>query len=241
MVSAPEDAAQPEFIQAALSLADFGLLVHALQVRAERCEGISRFQWQKAERELFIVKFLGNTGLRRDELALARMSDIQLFNDTPTKTIYQLLRVRENGSIVADQVVGEPVAGGRTIVLNAAALSAIARYRHAFKTIAAAAGDTALILLPIRTSARRHGKVWSDPVTGQVVYETVCEAMRHASEFYSQTDPRLAELFRAATPYWLRYTFALVLRQLGTEPELIQAQLGCATMATAMSVFAGHE
>lgn len=158
-----------------LSLVDFGLLVRALEARAGNCSGSPRVEWLKAERELFMVSFLGNTGLRREELTQARMSDIQTAKDTSTQTVYQVLRVRENGSVGVKDTAGL-FATGRTVVLSTTAMNAIARYRKVFASTATAAGDAGLILLPIRAVTRRNGRTWTAPVNGHVVYVTVCDA-----------------------------------------------------------------
>ena len=221
-----------------LGLSDLKLLVRALEMHADAAGEVSQFQELRAERELFIVRFLANTGLRREELALARMSDIQEISDDSTHGTYQLLRVRGNGSLL-DAPSGQLVTGDRLVALNSPALEAIAR----FQDMASAEGlDGDRLIVPrIRRPSGKGNQNSSTPVTGQMIYYIVCDALRHASEFYEAIDLGLAERLRAATPHSFRNAFAVILRELGAEPEFIQTQLGCASMQTVMSKFSDRE
>jgi integrase len=220
-----------------LSLDDFAALIRALEAQSEAAAQKSRFQRQKAERELFVVSFLANTGLRRDELARARISDIRCPPNPSYPKKIQLLYVRRSENHV-DEDTGEVLAGDRLVVLIGAARAAVERYRNVVMTNGFESDSDAHILQPIRK--RKPPILPTDCFTGQTVYNIVCEALRSASAFYEKSDARLADLFREVSPQWMRYTFALVLRRLGAEPELIQVQLGCASVVNTLAAILDH-
>jgi integrase len=210
-----------------LSLTDFASIVRALEVRAETAALKSHAQRLKAERELFVVSILGNTGLRRDELPRMLISDIRQLPDPSLPPKIRLLYVSGDGKYV-DEDTGELISGDRLVVLTPGALAAIERYRSAVETYGLESNRDSPILQPLR-------KRKFDCCTGNTVYNIVFEAIRSVRAFYEKSDPRMADLAREVTPQQLRYTFELILQQFRADPELIQAQLGCVSAVDTLS------
>lgn len=207
-----------------LSLPTFGKLVAALEHRIDAIEPATRRKILSAERDLFVIRFLGNTGLRRDELARASMADIERVEHARTGLPYWIMTVNGKGGEI------------RRIALNDGALDALLRYRRAHGATAHFAGNASAVLLPL------GGEGAADRfLTDQMVYNIVRTALKAASEHYAASDPEIAARLPQATPHWLRHTFATLLEQLGAKPKLIQMQLGHASIATTMSVYVGTE
>jgi integrase len=207
-----------------LSLPTFGKLVAALEYRIDALETGGDWKRLSAERDLFVIRFLGNTGLRRDELARARMSDIERVEHAMTNEPHWIMTVTGKGDST------------RRIALNDGALNALMRYRGSHGASVYFSGNDSAILLPLsgESSAERF-------LTDQMVYNIVRGALKAASEHYAASDPETAARLPQATPHWLRHTFATLLEQLGAKPKLIQMQLGHASISTTMSVYVGAD
>lgn len=223
-----------------LSIHDFELLVKALEARIDTLANASPFKRLVAERELFVVRFLGNTGLRREELAVALMSEFEQKVHSAQRRTYYVMHVRGKGGEV-DEDTGEIMEATRTIALNPGALDALTRYREVNHASQVFAGNDTPVLLPLRARTPKSKKTAADPVTGSTVFNIVKKALAHASEFYAESAPQTAGKLAQATPHWFRHTFATILAELGVRPNLIQAQLGHASVTTTMSVYIGIE
>jgi len=194
--------------------------LRVLQERADEMSGARRTVRSHAERDLFIVRFLVNTGLRRHELVAANMADVQRGSNPKTGAERWFLQVLGKGK------------KNRKVALNAAALDAIRRYRNAHNATARFIGNDTPLLLPLlgRNAAVRH-------LDDQMVYRAVKRAMEAAALRLIQDDPDAAHVLSKATPHYLRHTFATVMQQMGVEPKLIQQQLGHESIDTTMAIY----
>ena len=209
-----------------LSLPTFRKLAHAIEQHVESVDPSERWKRAEVERQLFVVRFLANTGLRRDELARAQMSHIRRKEHALTGVPHWTLDVVEGKG-------KKP----RTIALNEGALSALRRYRQALGASETFSGNESPLLLPVwgeRGTRRRFLK-------DQIVYEDVQAAIETARRYIEPTDPELANALSEVTPHWFRHTCATILDQLGVKPKLIQLQLGHASLDTTMGIYTATE
>lgn len=207
-----------------LSLPTFGKLARALELHIEGIEPSKRYRLAAAERMLFAVRFLANTGLRREELAQARMSDIERIEHPRTGLPYWMMSVTGKGEVT------------RRVALNDSALDALQRYRVFHGASAHFSGNASAILLPLA------GEGGPDRfLTDQMVYNIVQDALKVGEDYFVESDPETAARFARATPHWFRHTFATLLDDLGANPKLIQLQLGHESITTTMSVYVGTE
>lgn len=206
-----------------ISLPDFDRLIRAIEYQISVTNPKSRTKMSSLERQRFVVVFLGNTGLRREELASAKMSDIRR-HEVADGRVYWIMSVDGKGE------------NKRRIPVNKMALDAIYRYRlHHGASHVFAGNDTALLLpLTGRDATERF-------LTDQMVFYIVKAALKLASAYYEQLNPETAALLQIATPHWFRHTFATLFEQSGATPKMIQRQLGHASMQTTMSVYVGTE
>ena len=200
-------------------------VVHAVEQHADAFSPTDLRQKAAAERLLFVLRFLANTGLRRDEFATARMSDIVSHEDVLTGAPYWTMEVRGKGGKL------------RTIAVNEGALGALRRYRQALGTSVNFIGNESPVPLPVWGERGRHHRF----LNAHVVYEDVQAAIWIAQEAIAPEDPSLAESIGNVTPHWLRHTGAMILDQLGVKPELIQMQLRHASLDTTVNIYTASE
>jgi integrase len=207
-----------------LSLPTFGKLVYSLEQHLDGIAPSKRYRRAAAERMLFVARFLANTGLRREELAKSRMSDIERIEHPRTGIPYWIMTVTGKGDVE------------RRIALNNSALDALQRYRVFHGASAYFARNDSAILLPLagESSGERF-------LTDQMVYNIVQDALKIGEAFYAENDPDTAVRFARATPHWFRHTFGTLLDNIGAKPKLIQMQLGHESITTTMSVYVGTE
>ena len=206
-----------------ISLRDFDRLIQAIDYQISVTNPKSRTKMSGLERQRFVVVFLGNTGLRREELAAAKMSDIRR-HERDDGRVYWIMTVEGKGKTK------------RRIAINKTALDAIYRYRLHHGASQVFAGNGSALLLPLRG---RNGT--ERFLTDQMVYYIVDAALKLATAHYSVSNPETAALLEDATPHWFRHTFATIFEQSGATPKMIQRQLGHASMQTTMSVYVGTD
>jgi integrase len=209
-----------------LSLPAFQKFALAIEQHVESIEPSERWKRAQGERQLFVVRFLANTGLRRDEITRVKMSHIRRKEHALTGKPHWTLKVEEGKGNKK-----------RTIALNEAALRALRRYRQALDASETFSKNESPLLLPIwgeRGDRRRF-------LTNQVVYEDVKRAIEAAQRFVEKRDPELAATLSDVTPHWFRHTCATILDQLGVKPKLIQLQLGHASLDTTMGIYTATE
>lgn len=205
-----------EVAQKSLSLKALQALVAALREEADALP-FSEFKARAhVERMLFIVRFLANTGLRREEIGTVAMSDIFSEHNPTTGDDYWYLRVTGKGQKT------------RIIALNDSARDALGRYRRFYKTPEHYRGNTSMILLPLISDHNGSTKV----VTGQSVYMAVMEAFKVAASMLQEAQPEMANTISHATPHWFRHTFATLCLSAGHPLKLVQEQLGHESIET---------
>ncbi|MFM0006214.1 site-specific integrase [Paraburkholderia dipogonis] len=189
------------------SISTLEKLIGALQHQITMSRSQARVGLEAAERQLFVVQFLCNTGLRGQELAKAKMSDFTCNEHKPTGGVYWTLKVEGKAHI-------------NRIAITRGAIEAVRRYRTSLGA-SVMGGDPSPLLLPLtgQDSANRC-------LTAQTVYGIVTAALEAASSHYQMTDPEFARLFAQSKPDWCRRTFVCVAEQLGATPRQIQKQLG---------------
>ncbi|CAG9184435.1 tyrosine-type recombinase/integrase [Cupriavidus pampae] len=208
---------QPGKVPKHFPLHTFERLVSALQSECERLAGQGDAHIE-AERMLFVVRFLANTGLRRFELAKARLGDMYPYRDEKAAATYWFLTVVGKGEKT------EPVA------INQAAVAALERYlrllgldrRHS---------DPATPIV-IRLGHQGLQAALSEPLTNDAMYNLVKKALRTAARILEVEHPEDAVLIRKATPHWFRHTFTTLMSQNGHPLPVIQSQLRHASIAT---------
>lgn len=167
------------------------------------------------ERGLFILEFLAFTGLRRAELAMARRRD--------------LLHVPEVGSYLL-RVVGK---GNKTreVVVGARAQAALERYWQFHGLSLERAPAATPLVLDVSGSRQASGACVSEAT----VYGVVDEALRRARQsLAAQLDPVHDQLLAAASPHWLRRTYATLCLERGIGLKHLQAQLGHSVQSTTL-------
>jgi len=194
------------------------ILQKMLEALDQRCKetALPSMQLHALERMLFVSRILANTGLRREELGAARMSDIFMERNPRTGQDCWYLRVVGKGK------------KARTIAFNDAARHACQRYRLACGADTHYRGNTGHVLIPLRYTPTSKTK----PMTGQSVYAIVKDALEIAASALSASNDGDAEVLRAATPHWFRHTFATVALNAGHPLKLVQAQLGHESIET---------
>ncbi|KVV07346.1 tyrosine-type recombinase/integrase [Burkholderia ubonensis] len=200
------------------------LLLEFLERQASEAQG--RRAQRHAERNLFVVRFLVNTGLRREELANARMSDVLRKHDNASGEDYWTMRIIGKGGVT------------RTIALNETARNALQRYRTFFNASTHYFKNHCPIYLPLYGE-----RPDAHPLTDQVIYKDVLDALTNAAAALAPDHPEEAAQIGAASPHWFRHTFGSMLDGLGVSIKTIQVQLGHASIETT-SIYidkGGHE
>jgi integrase/recombinase XerD len=171
------------------------------------------------ERALFVVRFLANTGLRRAELASAKLEDLDVVQDA------------EGNSVRILHILGKG-AREREVVLTPASLEALTRY-HAQYDIASFSGVAAPILLSITGSNFQS----LAPLEESQVYRFVQEAFEWAADALEAAGELAVvelERLRATTPHWMRRTYATLCLERGIALKHLQTQLGHRSASTTL-------
>lgn len=172
-----------------LSFSSFSLLIKILNAE---CERFSRDQPERAatERMLFVIDFMGNTGVRGEELACIRLSDLFVYRSpvsSDDKWLFSLTNI-----------CGEKY---RRIVLNASAKLAVLRYLLA----------RGLPFPPPPSAAPLVSRLCNAepliPLGKDSIYGIVKDGLDLVASKIEQEHPDEADQFRKASPHWLRVTF----------------------------------
>lgn len=144
----------------------------------------------EAERMLFVIQFIGNTGVRGEELARIRLSDIFCYKSPSLGDETWLVSLRDaNGQLA------------RRIVLNPSAKFAILRYLVARGVPFPPPPSPAPLL------SRFRGDQQISPLGRDSVYGIVKIALNLVANNIEDKHPVEAARFRKATPRWLRVTY----------------------------------
>ena len=203
-----------------IPLPAFSKLIHALELQVAALPSKATRSIATAERQLFVVRFLANTGLRGEELAEARMSDIVCEEQALTRRSYWAMSV------------GRSATSRRRIAINATALEALRRYRRVHEKGTSFFSEGSPVLLPL-TGRRTPQKFLS----AQVVYTISMEALTIASLHYTSSDPQTSALLAKATPHWFRTTFSMIAAQCGVVQDVIQKQLGLTSLQPSVPIY----
>ncbi|MFC6308072.1 site-specific integrase [Paraburkholderia dipogonis] len=195
-------------------------LIQALEQQAAASPFQSARSIATAERHLFVVRFLLNTGLRGEELAKADMFDIACEKQPSTHRSYWTMSV------------GRGEAFPRKIAVNSTALEALRRYRQVYETDDSFWGESSPVLLPL--SGRRTPPGY---LSAQTVYAISMDALKIASLHYASSDVQTSALFAKATPHWFRTTFAAIAAQCGIAQNVIQKQIGIASLQQSVAKY----
>ena len=172
-----------------LPLLSFVRLLRELELECEKFP-VGHPAHDEAERMLFVIRFMGNTGIRGEELACIRLSDLFCYKSPSSGD--------ETWSLSLRNASGQQA---RKIVLNPSAKYAIYRYL-------AARG----IHIPPPPSAtplvsRLHGDEQAVPLGRDSIYGIVKNAVNIVADRIEHKNPDEAARFRKATPHWLRVTY----------------------------------
>jgi site-specific recombinase XerD len=72
----------------------------------------------------------------------------------------------------------------------------------------------------------------SPPVTSMRIYEILVDAFTRCAAWVAHQDPRAAQRIRQATTHWLRHTYGSHGVAFGMPTDVLQANLGHASLAT---------
>ncbi|ODP35018.1 site-specific integrase [Pandoraea sp. ISTKB] len=191
-------------------------VLDVLEARANQAIIDGSASRESAERALFVVRFLMTTGLRRDEIALGKMSDIQQSANSRSRVPIWTLRVFGKGSKERDISLIEP------------ARAALERYKRALGEPVSTYGNEAPLVRPLGASreADRH-------VSANTIYTIVREALTYASKALNlqPTDEDYHTLLDAS-PHWFRHAFTTFQSDLGAPLAHLQKQLGHKSITT---------
>lgn len=210
------DVEKREVTQKSLSVQSVQMLIAVLKSEADSIPTREFKARAHVERMLFIVRFLANTGLRREEIGTIAMSDVFTEHNPQAAKDYWYLRVTGKGNKT------------RIIALNDSARDALVRYRRFYGTPETYRGNLSMILLPLVCDRAGSKKV----VSGQSVYVAVIDAVRFAANALDVEHPEIAKTLQVATPHWFRHTFATACLSLGHPLKLVQEQLGHESIET---------
>jgi site-specific recombinase XerD len=197
-----------------------GIMLEVLERRAIEQAAESRKARAYAERELFVVRFLLNTGLRRVELANALMGHIRVERDLSDNRDVHVMSVLGKGSVP------------RTIAINSVAHQALQRYRASVSASTGYFGNASPILLPVTGKQSKVANLGED-----LVYSIVKSALEHTREAYARTidpDPETLVRLRTASPHWFRHSFATMLNNRGVPLTDVKELLGHGSIETTM-------
>ncbi|MFM0115004.1 tyrosine-type recombinase/integrase [Paraburkholderia nemoris] len=203
-----------------IPLPAFRKLIQALEQQAAAPPSQTARPIAAAERQLFVVRFLANTGLRGEELAKANMSDIACEEQPSTRRSYWTMSVGRGGAFP------------RKIAVNSTALEALRRYRQVYETDNSFFGESSPVLLPL--SGRRTPPRF---LSAQMVYAISMEALKIASLHYASSDAQTSALLAKATPHWFRTTFATIAAQCGIAQDVIQRQIGVSSLQQSVAKY----
>lgn len=169
------------------------------------------------ERMLFTVRVLANTGMRRQELADAVLSDVFSHVDPETSSTSWHIRIVGKGD------------KERFAAFNDAARDALNRYRAFNESLAPhySPGRHAPMLLRLTGYLKTKGNV-----SEQTVYAIVESALAVAASELESAHRADAEFLREASPHWFRHSFATLSLEMGQHLRLVQEQLGHADIST---------
>ena len=170
---------------------------------------------KSAVRNLFIVRFLANTGLRRTELAQARMRDFFTIKTAQGKGLFL-------------EVVGKGDKR-RYVVVNSTALDALRVYRafYGLTTEPSPDDDCPLLLAVSGSNAKSH-----EVLTDGVVYAASKSAMESALATIPDLDESTSTSLRKASPHWFRHAYASACLAMGYSINAVQDQLGHESIST---------
>ncbi|MDM8356547.1 tyrosine-type recombinase/integrase [Pandoraea communis] len=185
-------------------------VLDALEARANQAIIDGSANRESAERALFVVRFLMTTGLRRDEIALAKMSDIQQSANSRSGVPIWTLRVFGKGSKERD------------ISLIESARAALERYKRSLGEPVSTYGNEAPLVRPLSASrdANRH-------VSANTIYTIIREALTYATTALNlQPTDEDYHTLQDASPHWFRHAFTTFQSDLGAPLAHLQKQLG---------------
>lgn len=170
------------------------------------------------ERELFVFRFMVNTGIRREEFAAARNGDRFLHINASGNSLVPALRVVGKG------------AKERYVYLNESALDALERYQKHMGVLPSQPG-LPLILNLSGTRADtyvslEHSRVYA--IVGAALGRAKCGLQPTLGV---EDNNRL----QAATPHWLRRTYATIALEQGVGLKHVQSQLGHSAASTTLT------
>jgi integrase len=169
------------------------------------------------DRLRFIVDFTAMTGLRRSELAAARLDDLLCASSDKAPTTYRL-RVRSRRAKV------------REVPLSASAVLALQtclRSRGLSIEACAHAPNAPLV------ASLRSGSALTDVR----LYEIVSIAMKRCASDLAARQPHTAHRMSAASIHWLRHSCGIQAARAGARVVEVQDLLGHARPATAKAYF----
>jgi len=181
-------------------------------------KGVDPATHLEMERMLMVIRVLSNTGLRRTELAAARMGDLYSDRDTVTQAEYWFLaieRKERNSEVVA---------------FNPTARAALFRCLRGYG-VNPYDVDPRMPLVP---KLGYYGPTVdaSAQSTDQTIYNIVQKALSVGAKALEKANPDDAYVLSRATPQWFRRTYVTLMMGIGQPLPLINRQLRHASIDT---------
>ncbi len=212
------DSPRPDRPLRYVPLGPLARLLLVLEDECARLKDIEQAAHLEMERMLMVIRVLANTGLRRAELASARMGDLYADRDTVTGADHWFLAVKKKD--LSSEVVA----------FNPTALAALFRCLSA-NGVNPCNADPRTPLVP-KLGCHALTTEPSSAPTEQTIYNIVQKALSIGAEILENTNPNDARVLRSATPHWFRRTFTMLMMEIGQPLPLIHKQLRHASIDT---------
>ena len=212
------DSSRPSRLLRYIPQATLAHLLLVLEDECTRSKGVDPAMHLEMERMLMVIRVLSNTGLRRTELAAARMGDLYSDRDTVTGADHWFLAIKRKGR------------SSEVVAFNPTARAALFRCLSAYGVNPYNADPR----MPLVPKLGYCGPTVDDsvPPTDQTIYNIVQKALGVGAKALEKVNPDDAYVLSRATPQWFRRTYVTLMMGIGQPLPLINRQLRHASIDT---------